>query len=699
MRRGTALHATAAEHAVTRTVTRDRDLSALALIVFVAAIVFLPSALQLTYFRDDWYYMLDGTSAGAGVFPAMFSSDRPARGAVFAWLFTAFGADPLPYQLVSFALRVGSALAAYWLFRQLWPRSRSAPLWATLVFLVYPGYLWWVAGIEYLPMMLSLCLEVLSIALTLAAIRASSTRRRILYGTASVLTGWAYLALVEYAIGIELFRYLCIYIVQGPRAAHVTLRARAAASFRAFLPWLIIPFGFLVWRLLIFENVRAETDAAAQIAVLVGEPLLTLLRWAVNLVQSASNLVLFAWGVPLSENFYDLRLADIGAGFAAAIVVVGSVAAHRLWRVRRSRRNGVPERAEGGPGDSPWLEALVIGTIAVLGSALPIVAANRVIAFQAYSHYALPGSLAAAVVVVAGLQLVRPRAVSLVLLAGLLAIATLTHHAIAVKALTEQEETARFWWQIAWRAPGLEPGTTFLVKYPSFDYGEDASIVWGPANLLYDAAPTTRVPVPYKYSALAFHNYVLDDIAAGENIGPVTYRTSTIPVDFGRLLVASQTLPGACVRVIDSRAPLLSGDDPPQIAMAAPYSQADMIRVDGPGPAVPEWLFGPEPGHKWCYFFEKAELALQAGDFDQVVLLAEQAAERGLKPLLAIEWIPFARAYAILGMVPELESVATRLTGDRTTRQLACAILSESRIPGYELPAEMNPIVFNIFCD
>jgi hypothetical protein len=98
MRRGTALHATAAEHGTTRTVTRDRDLSALALIVFVAAIVFLPSALQLTYFRDDWYYMLDGTSAGAGVFPAMFSSDRPARGIVFAWLFTAFGADPLPYQ-------------------------------------------------------------------------------------------------------------------------------------------------------------------------------------------------------------------------------------------------------------------------------------------------------------------------------------------------------------------------------------------------------------------------------------------------------------------------------------------------------------------------------------------------------------------------------------------------------------------------
>src|SRR3989304_6490539 len=104
--------------------------------------------------------------------------------------------------------------------------------------------------------------------------------------------------------------------------------------------------------------------------------------------------------------------------------------------------------------------------------------------------------------------------------------------------------------------------------------------------------------------------------------------------------------------------------------MAASYSRADLIRVDGPGPSVPEWLFGPEPGHKWCSFFEKAELALQAGDFDQVVPLAEQAAERGLKPLLAIEWIPFARAYAILGMVPELESAATRLTGDRTIRQL-----------------------------
>src|SRR3970282_1420189 len=132
-----AIHATAAEPGMTRTAARDRHLSALALIAFVAAVVYLPSALQLTYFRDDWYYMLDGTSAEAAVFSAMFSSDRPARGAVFGWLFTAFGADPLPYQLVSFVLRVGSALAAYWLFRQLWPRSRSAPLWGALVFPVY----------------------------------------------------------------------------------------------------------------------------------------------------------------------------------------------------------------------------------------------------------------------------------------------------------------------------------------------------------------------------------------------------------------------------------------------------------------------------------------------------------------------------------------------------------------------------------
>jgi hypothetical protein len=665
----------------------------------VVVVAFLPSALRLTYFRDDWYYMLDGHSAGPRVFLEMFQADRPARGLVFASLFSAFGAYPLPDQILSFVFRLLSGVAAYWLFRMLWPRSKRAPLWGALLFALYPGYLWWVAGIEYLPMMLSLLLQVISIALTVAAVQSASARSRVLYWSLSVLSGWAYLALVEYAIGLEVFRFMCVYLVLGQARTCCSAGARLRATFRIWLPALVIPAGFLTWWLLVFDNARSATDLAAQLAVLQSDPILTALWWAVRLMRSALNVGVFAWAVPLSENLYDLRLKDLGSAFGAALIVAASVAAHRAWRLGQARPTDHPP-PDGSPGDeSLWIESLQVGGFGVLASVMPIVVGNRLVTFAAYSHYALPGSLPAVVIVVSLLQLMRSPRVGRILLAGLLVVAVLTHYAVATRALIEQLETARFWQQVTWRAPDLKPGTTLFVKYPSFDYGGDGSIVWGPANLIYDASPSKVVPIRYEISALEVSSFILDEMASGVNVGPVTYRTYTIPVDFGKVLVMSQSRPGTCVRVIDGRWPLLSVEDPLEIALAAQYSRAEMIDVEGHGATAPDWLFGPEPVRGWCYFFEKAELALQRGDFEEVVRLAEQAEQEDQSPNEGIEWMPFARAYAQLGMVEKIRAVGSKLNVNPADRRQACHTLYENQHLGYELPAEMVPVIHDLFCN
>ncbi|HSR46941.1 MAG TPA: hypothetical protein VLL77_03025 [Anaerolineales bacterium] len=686
-------------HGIVASLRRSKDLPGLLFLAATVAFVFLPAATVLTYYRDDWYYMLDGISAGPSVFLEMFSIDRPARGILFSALFSAFGPNPLPYHLISFGLRLGSAFAAYWVFSQLWPGKRSAPLWGALLFALYPGYLWWVAGIEYLPMMLSLFLQVLSIGLTLAAVRARTPRAQALYWVASIATGWTYLALVEYAIGIELFRFLCVFVVVGGLEVQEKARSRFTTSLKAWLPAALIPLGFLAWRLLVFEGGRSETDVAVQLGVLLQEPVLTTLRWGVNLIRSWTNLVIFAWGVPLSEELYGLRLADLGKAFLAALAVVGAIGLHRLWSIRRSVQPAAREASADLRDGTVWMEALVIGALGALAAAVPVVVANRVITFSAYSHYALPGSLAASVVLVASLQLLRSRVVSLLILAGLLAAATLTHRAIATWALVEQEETAQFWRQVAWRAPGFQPGTTFFVKYPSFSYADDVSIVWGPANLIYAVGIPREVPVPYSYSAVAYPDTSLDEITSGEDHGRGAYRTHSVPTDFGKLVVAAQTLPGACVRILDGQAPLLVPDDPLVIQIAAPHSRIDQIHADASGASVPEWLFGPEPDHGWCYFFQKAELALQRGEFERVPGLAQEASERGLKPLVGVEWIPFARAYAFLEMRSELEAVASKINAVSVNRRRACQALLVDRPPGYALSDSMYDTVFDLFCD
>src|SRR5512133_726954 len=168
------------------------------LILLIAAVTYLPSLSRATIYRDDWYYTMDRLIGGPGIFQSMFSIDRPARGPLFEAYYQLFGIHPFPYHMSSFLWRVAGGLAALWLFRQLWPRQRWATFTMALLFVLYPGYVRWMEGFVDQPRILSSFLEALSIALTLKAITTTRTIYKVLLWIFSILTGWAYIALVDF---------------------------------------------------------------------------------------------------------------------------------------------------------------------------------------------------------------------------------------------------------------------------------------------------------------------------------------------------------------------------------------------------------------------------------------------------------------------------------------------------------------------
>jgi len=302
------------------------------LLIFISSVIYLPRVGQLRYYKDDWYYVLDGLYGGPAIFNEMFSIDRPARGPFFQIYFSLFGASPLPYHLGQYLWHVLAAMSALWLFRMVWPERVRQAFFAALFFLIYPGYLWWVSGIEYQPMMASLFFQVLSISLTIKAILSKKLLHKIILVIGSIASGWGYLVLVEYAVGMEFFRLALIFVLLNRKNINSIYRR----IFQALRVWLytsfLIPTGFLFWRVFFFSSSRGATNLSAQLSPFLDAPRQALKTWLVGIVRDGLTVSTFAWIEPFSQSFWNLSLNEIiiGLFFASLLVVFVYVVCYLL---------------------------------------------------------------------------------------------------------------------------------------------------------------------------------------------------------------------------------------------------------------------------------------------------------------------------------------------------------------------------------
>jgi hypothetical protein len=103
--------------------------------------------------------------------------------------------------------------------------------------------------------------------------------------------------------------------------------------------------------------------------------------------------------------------------------------------------------------------------------------------------------------------------------------------------------------------------------------------------------------------------------------------------------------PPACLRILDPQLDWESQMLPPDLREPARLSDLNRIIPSG-SPELPASLFGPEPGRGWCYYFEKADLARQQGNWETVVELGDQALALGDYPNDPAERVPFIEGYA-----------------------------------------------------
>ncbi|MEI6291291.1 MAG: hypothetical protein WCP19_12740, partial [Chloroflexota bacterium] len=128
------------------------------------------------------------------------------------------------------------------------------------------------------------------------------------------------------------------------------------------------------------------------------------------------------------------------------------------------------------------------------------------------------------------------------------------------------------------------------------------------------------------------------------------------------------------------------------------YSNLDRIMVDGVSPVPSKSIFGVEPAHTWCYYYEKAELALQKQDWQEIIRLGKEVNQHELHPVDRIEWAPFLQAYAFSGDEMSFKSTALKIDSSPFVRLQACKTITQMKTNGIPLSAGIESLLGEKLC-
>jgi hypothetical protein len=494
------------------------------------------------------------------------------------------------------------------------------------------------------------------------------TRFWLIYISSILLSGYSMFA-AEYFFGLELLRPILLWFALSESVEDVRQRVKRVGLY--WIPYLFMMAAFLVWRL----SIPTPRGTITLFDKLAAGPLAALASLAITTVRDLIQVSVIAWMKVVGFSTLGVYDPDILIRYALIVIVTIVLAITYLKFLRGSEFLNLDVEPVS---RRRWaLQAIFLGLLALLLGGAPIWATNLQVAlFFPWDRFTLPMMLGVSLLL-AGLIEVLPgfRWQSVVIVGVLVGLAAGLHYRNALSYRREWLMQRDFFWQLVWRAPGIQPGTVLLTTEMPFNYDTDNSLT-SPLNWTY--APENRQ---------AEFSYLLYNLESRLSAGLPEFSNNETINETQRLLPfegsTSQALaviydPPACLKVIDPQYDQRLPGKPRYFRETLSFSDPNLVLVDVEPEAHPPLnFFGPEPGHDWCYYFEKAELARQTGDWDLIATLGDEAVSDGKKIYRnnVAELAPFIEGYARTGrwdQAIELSEEAYRTWGNM--RLILCDI-------------------------
>lgn len=592
--------------------------------LYLAACVlaYAPLIPWLGFYWDDWPIILFIHNKQWGQLLTHFSYDRPFSPWPF-FIIGQLGTHPLVWHISALLMRWLGVLGLAWSLKSLWPKNPRFIVYVGLLFAVYPGYL-----AQPIPATFATQLGAqIAFFLSLGAMaRAASHPQRFWQYTAlGLLAGMVHMFTMEYFVGLDLIRPLILWLIVRRALPQDTKLQSAWRVIRQWLPYVLLMAAWVVWRFWLLELPQEPYPLQ-----LSRNPLRLIAQLGPGALADFWHALVVTWQRSLQPSVW----------FAWALA--GVSAAGFAWLL--ARKSAQPTESA-----QPLRQAAFLGVAAFFLGLLPIWITGNVAHKGEYDdRYLLPGLMGAALLVTWLLtRLIRSGKWRAVALAVLLGLAIGSHVRNADSFRQDWEAQRSFYWQLSWRAPDIAPGTAVITPGRVTPWSGEP-LLGAALNMLYPIR--SEAPVADLWNLELRYSHTLDPIVRGETYD-INYRghrfQSSTP---DSLLMVRMAPEGGCLWMLDEYDtvnPYLTDEE----RQVAAYSNQTRISAQGSSPDTD--IFGSEPHHGWCYYYQKAQLANQLGDWAQAIALMDEASQLALQPSLSIEWLPLVRAHAMLGNWPE----------------------------------------------
>ena len=594
----------------------------------------------LGFYWDDWPAIATIRLLGNSGFWDFYKGERPLSAWTFVIFGPLFGTNPFLWHIFTLTLRWLTVLAMWWMLQLLWPSRKNEVTWIAFLFAIYPTFTQQPVAVAFSQHWITFALYFFSVSCMLLAVK--NKRRFIFFTTIALFTSALHMLTMEYFIGLELLRpvYLWLTLANEKKATYQRLRG----TLLHWLPYLLLIIGVVLWRLFFMEIIIEDPNDPILFYGFFNQPFSATLQLIQLAAQEYLANLVGAWYLALPPDAVNLTnklfMTSLALGAAGA-----GLAIFYLFNLRPDS-NSLPTQ------DGNWsTQAIVVGFLAAFLGSLTAWVTNRNVLTGLHSgRFGLAAMFGISTLVVGLLCWLTPhRLQKITIIGALVGVAIAFHYRSTYVYFDAWVKQHQFYWQLSWRVPYLKPNSVLYSTDELFLFvGRNPTSM--AINLLYPQ-PTGTPALSYWFVELPYHvgPQGIPNLLEGRNL-EFSFRNYTFTGSSqDGLAIFYEPEGGRCLWILSPN-DRYNPEIPALTEEILPISNlSQIVESNEFSDYPPTQIFGEEPYHSWCYYFQKAELARQIGDWERVITLGDEATAAGYRAVNPHEMLPFIEAYANVG--------------------------------------------------